>query len=102
MDMLTSNSNLQSVRIILSGTSCQKQNDNLLVPVLFISDLSNLLENWEMRNAAMTKEVYKMAGICINHFQDKHKNKTTESEQIYNQHSMNNVQQEQILVLEFN
>jgi len=37
MDMLTSNSNLQSVRIILSGTSCKIQNDNLLGPVLFIS-----------------------------------------------------------------
>jgi len=37
MDMLISNSNLQSVRIILSGTSCQIQNDNLLGPVLFIS-----------------------------------------------------------------
>jgi len=37
MDMLTSNPNLQSVRIILRGMSCQKQTDNLLGPVLFIS-----------------------------------------------------------------
>jgi len=56
-----------------------------------------------MRNAAMKKEVHKMAGICINHFQNKHQNKKTpESGQTYNQHSMNNAQQEQILVLTFN
>jgi hypothetical protein len=28
-----------------------------------------------MRNAVMKKQVYKMAGICINHFQNEHQNK---------------------------
>lgn len=28
-----------------------------------------------MRNAAIKKEMYKMAGICINRFQNKHQNK---------------------------
>lgn len=47
MDMPTSNSNLQSVRIILHGTSCQKQTDNLLGPILFISATDYKIGKWK-------------------------------------------------------